>query len=342
MAAPGKVLHVLGMLAKAESTYGTYVAQTTTADGVQLQYADRNVGAMADILYDYDGAIGPSVSVLGQRLRVAPSGKSIEGEFPMRAVPAGVAYSAAIVPSIHTMLKANGFDATVSTGAGTEKWTYTPTPAGTTYGSTSASLYSRGELTTVAGFIGSPKLDFSNPQPPIWTFGMKGIINAMPTDVALPTITYPLQTIAPPLASAILFTMGSLSTNAVVYSGSFDFGRELSPRVGLSGSGAHLGFVPGDFKPQFTITLEATALATTPFTSSTGFDPYQLRDVATQFACSIRFGSTQYNKFTLSFPQAQVIDVKPSNNGPIATVDLTIAAANSTASANDSCSITFD
>jgi hypothetical protein len=341
MSAPAKLLHVIGMLGKEESTYGTFVTMSTTADGIQLQYADRNVAAPLSLEYAYDGDLGPSVGNLGAIQRVSPSGFSVKGDLPTRARPGGAAYSATVTPSIHRILKACGFDATVTTTTSSEKWVYTPSAPGNSYTSLSHALYSRGELWNVSGALGNIKMDFANPAPPIWTYSMMGIAT-LPSDAACPTITYPLATILPPLASSITLTLGSLSTNAVVMSGSFDMQRQLTPRVAVSASGAHLGFVPGDRKPIIKVVLEATALTTTPYTSSTAFDPYNLRDKATSIAASLQFGSTQYNKYKVAFAQAQVVNVVPQNNGPIATVELTLQAYNSSATAADDMSITFD
>lgn len=342
MAAPAKLLHVLGLLAKAESTYGTAVSLSSTADGVQMQFTDRNVGAPFTLDYAFDGDLGPSVGNLGKIQRVAPSGFSVRGEIPTRARPGGAAYSASIVPSIHALLKASGFDATVVTTSSSEKWTYTPTAPGAAFGSVSMELYTRGEKWPVAGGICNAKMEFGTPAPPSWTFDMRGIAT-LPSDVTCPTITYPLQSVLPPLASSITMTLGNLSANAVVMSGSWDMQRQIeNPRVAVSASGAHLGFTPGDRMPIAKVVLEATALTTTPFTSSTAFDPYALRHNGTSFAFALQFGSTQYNRYKINFPQAQVIDVVPNNNGPIATVELTIAAYNSTAVAADDVNIVFD
>lgn len=342
MSAPAKLLHVIGALFKNESTYGSAVALTTTADGLQLQYKDRNVAAPLTIDYAFDGDLGPSVSNLGKVQRVAPSGRSIKGDLPLRVRGGGAAYSSSVVPSLHSVLKACGFDAAVTTTVSSEKWVYTPTAPGNGYGSGTANLYTRGELWSAAGCIGNLKFDAPDPAPPIWMFSMMGIATPLPADGAGPSITYPLQTVQPPLASSITPVFGSFTTNAVVMSSSFDMQRKLDPRVAQSAGGAHLGFVPGDRNPIVKLVLEATSLVTTPYTSSAGFDPYQLRDTGQSFAFSLKYGSTQYNRYTISFPQAQVADVQLQNNGSVATVELTIAAFNSTASSADDMSITFD
>lgn len=343
MAAPAKLLHVLGLLAKEESTYGTFVALATTSDGIQLQYNDNYVAAPFSIDYAFDGDLGPGVATLGTIKRVAPSGRSVKGDLPHRMRPGGAAYSATVVPSGHRLLKASGLDAAVTTTTSAEKWVYTPTAANAAYASLSAELYTRGEKWPVAGILSDFKIEFGNPAPPIWTFMCQGILNALPTDVSAPTITYPLQTVAPPLASSIQLTLGNFtSANAVVMSGSFEFKRTLFPRVALSGASAHLGFVPGDRTPVLKVVLEATALTGSPFTAAAAFDPYNLRDSAQNLAVTLVFGATQYNRYTLAMPQAQVIDVQPGNNGPIATVELTIVPYVSAVQLNDDFTLTFD
>jgi hypothetical protein len=342
MGAPAKLLHIIGLLAKEESTYGTPVSLTTTADGVQLQYKDHKVAAPITIDYAFDGNIGPSVSNLGQTAHVPQAGRSAKGDLPFRTRPAGVAYSSSIVPAGHRLIKGSGFDATVTTGVGTEKWTYTPSAPGVVGTSLTLGLYTRGELWSVAGAVGSLKFDAPDPAPPIWTWGMMGILPNLPTDASAPSITYPLQTIQPLLASSIVLTLGNLSANAVVMSSSFDMQSTYTPRVAQSGGAAHLGFVMEDRKPIMKVVLEATALTTTPFTSASAFDPYNLRESGTTIAASLVFGSVQYFRQKINFPQCQVIDAVPQNNGSIATVELTLAAFNSTASSADDVNIVFD
>lgn len=341
MAQPAKLLHVIGLLAKEEATYGTAVSLTTTADGVQLQYTDRNTGAVMNYKYAFDGDLGPSVSALGQSPNVSPSGLSIEGPLPTRARPAGVAYSATVLPSIHRFLKASGFDATVTTTVGSEKWVYTPTPALNAFTSLTLGLYSRGELATVPGGIMNPSFDFSNPAPPTWSFDTRAI-GVLPSDAAPPAITYPNITVQPPLSQGVSVVIGSFVT-PVVLSGSFAMNRNIdNPRVAVSAAGAHQGFVPGDRKPTVKLVVEATALVGAPYHTSAGLDPYRLRDSANQFAFSIQFGSAQYFRWKLAMAQAQLVDAVLQGNGPTATVELTIQGNNSTPSSADDLSFTFD
>lgn len=342
MAAPAKLLHIIAFLGKEEATYGTAVGLATTADGLQLQYTDRNTATVATMDYAFDGKLGPSIGSLGQQLQVTPSGLSVKASLPTRARGGGAAYSATVVPSLHRLLKTAGFDATVTTTGGSEKWVYTPTAGGGVGTSLCGAAFARGEAWGLQGLLSDLKIDASNPAPPIWTFDAMGLMNGLPIDGAPPAITYPLQTVQPAIAAGLQLALGGFTTNAAVLNWSFALARTLTPRVIQSASGAHLGFVPGDRVPVLTVELEATALVTTPFTSSAGFDPYRLRDTAQVIATSIGVGTVQYNKYNVAMANAQVTNVTPGNNGSVATVKLEITCANSTATSGDDLTITFN
>lgn len=341
MPAPAKRVTILGLLAKPEVTYGTPITLAGASDGILLQYTDRNVGAPATIEYAYDGSLGPSVGSGAQMRRVSPSGRAFKADLPFRMKGAGVAYSASVTPPHHSLLKAAGFDAVGTFTAGTEKWVYTPTPEGSAYTSLSCEMYGRGEKWAASGVIGDLSMDFSDQQPPVWTFGARGIAS-LPVDASVPAITYPALSLLPPLASGVTVTIGSFLT-ATVLSGSFAFGRGVdNARVPISGAASHLGFVPSGRNPIFKTTIEATAFVGTPFHTSSGLDPYSLREAATAIAFALQFGSVQYNKFKLETTAAQLIDVVPNNNGPVAGVELSWLLSASTAVANDDLTITFD
>lgn len=344
MAVPAKVSYILGFLAKSESTYGTFSSPATT-DGVQLQYQDRNLGAPLTYNASFDGDMGPSHGSLGTVQRVAPSGFSATAQWPMRLKGAGAAYSASVVPNAHVFLKSCGLDGTGSFSAGTEKWTYTPTAAGTTYGSHSVEAYAVGEKHQLCGGISQLTLDFNGPQPPIATFDSRYILQADPVDASVPAITYALTSVTPPLATGISFTMGSLSANAIVYGGQFRLTREIdNPRVALTSSGGHLGFVPGGYVAEIDVTLEKMAKTSTPFTAASAFDEFQLWKNATLLsAFSIQFGSTQYNKYKIDFgTRAQVTKFTPAAESPIGKTMLTVRTSVSTPVATDGLTITFD
>lgn len=341
MPAPAKLTQIAGLLGKEETTYGTAVSLTTTADGIQMQFDNRDMPWIT-LNYVYDGDLGPSVGNLGTVLRSAKAGQSASFEVPTRAKAAGTAYSASVVPSIHRLLKASGFDAAATTTASSEKWTYTPTAPGTTYTSLSAELYGRGEKVPMAGVLCDWSFDAPNAGPPLHRFAMQGILSAAISDVTTPSITYPLTAIQAAVAQNATFVVGNLTANAVVKSCAFAMNREVTPRAALTGTAGHLGFVPRGFAPELRLVLESMALTTTPFTGASAFDPYQLEANGTSFACSVQFGSTQYNRWKVSFPQAQVIAIAPQVVDGVACMELTIRAHTSTPIANDAITVLFD
>jgi len=341
MAAPAKLVQIMGFLGKEEATYGTAIAVTTTADGIQLQYENRDY-PWASIEYAFDGDLGPSVGNLGTVLRAAQGGQSVKFEAVTRAKGAGAAYSATVVPSIHRLLKAAGFDAASVTTASSEKWTYTPTGPGTTYTSLTTELYGRGEKFPCVGMISDWSFDFTNQAPPIHKFTLSGLLNSAVVDVATPTITYPLTSIQAPLAQNVSLTLGSLTTNAVILSGSFTLGREILARSVLSGTAGHLGFIPRGIMPDVKVVLEATALVGSPYTGASAFDPYLLQSTGQNFAFTVQFGATQYFRWKLVSAQAQVTAAAPTVVNGIACWELTIRPYTSTPVANDAFTIVFD
>ncbi len=334
MPAPAKVLHVLGLLAKVEATYGTGVALSTATDGVLMQFADKAVGAPVALGYANDGVMGPSASSLVMSPRTGPTGRSLSGDIPMRFRGPGTTFTTAVFPSIHGFLQAAGFTPSLSTGA----YTYAPTAAGTGYLSQSLAMYARGELWPAIGCLSNLQFAFPDAKPALFTFPTRGISSALPTDVTAPLITYPsLPSV--PLGVGMLFTFGSF-TAGTVYSGSFDLQRDLeTARVALTQSGGHLGFVPGMRNAMLKVVVEQTAFVTaTPWQSATAFNPYALREAALQNTLQLKFTDPNYtvgNSIALTSPKAQLVDAVPGNNGMVPTVELTFEFKESAEGAND-------
>jgi hypothetical protein len=174
MGAVAKFFHVMALLAKAESTYGTGVALSAATDAIKMFNKDRK-GAPLRYAYLYDGANGPTIGALGQRKRIAPSGLSLRGPLPFQFKGPGVAYSASVVSSLHTLLKAAGYTATLDSTAAAEKYTYAPTASDQMGTSLSAELYARGQKASAVGVIGSIKCDAPDLSPPTWMFDFNGI-----------------------------------------------------------------------------------------------------------------------------------------------------------------------
>lgn len=343
MPAAAKLINVLGALAKIETTYGTSVALATTSDGLLLSYPDRNVGAPLTIDYAFDGRVGVNPGNLSELPLSAPGGKSFSGDLPVRFKGAGVAYSASAKPAAaDILLRIAGFTAALSTTTGSESYTYTPATPTSAYESASMDLYARGEKWPLKGVIADWSFTFDTPAPPSHTFAIRGIANGAVTDVTLPSITYPHLTVDPPNANAITLVIGSFTTNAVCYGGSFRLNRQIEPRVALTSSTGHEGFIPGGYAPELTLSVEATAFVGSPYHTSAGLDPILLREAATEITVSVQFGSTQYNKWKLTLSNAQLFNVQPAANGRAATWDLTFKPSSSTPIALDDLSVIFN
>lgn len=329
MPAPSKVLHVLALLGKSEATYGTSVSLTTT-DGILLQYADKNVGAPVTLDYAFDGSMGPSVASLAQSSRVAPSGRALRGDLPMRFRGPNGTYNATTLPSLHLPFLWSGLSASIASGS----IVYTPVAGGTSYGSGTIEMYARGEKWVGSGIIMNPSFTLDGPAPALWSFATRGIAHALPTDTAAPAVTYPTLPVVP-LASGSTFSFGSFTT-AYVYSGGWDMGRDIDggARVPINGGGQHLGFVPGARNPVLKVVIEAPA--------SSVYDLYAIREAATKVSGLYRTaaGTTVGGSIALAGSAWQLIDIVPQNNGPTATVELSIGMSPTTDGGNDDFSIT--
>jgi hypothetical protein len=340
MPAVAKTINVLGAIGKLETTYGTAVSLATT-DGVLLSYADRNVGAPVTVEYAFDGHVGINPGNMGNLPLSAPGGKSFRGDLPMRLKGAGAAYTASVVPSLaHLMLPICGFDAgTLNTST---SWTYAPLAVTSAYKSATMTLYARGEQYPMKGVVANWAYTFDNPGPPTHTFSIFGYQSSVITDVTLPSITYPNLSVDPPNANGVTLVIGSFTTNAVLYSGSFNLNRSIDPRVALTSGTGHEGFVPGGYNPELTLTVAATAFVGSPYHTSAGLDPWLLREAATKITASVQFGSTQFNRWKHTFSNAQLFRVTPTAVGREACYELVFRPSASTPIALDDMSVLFD
>lgn len=343
MPVAAKLINVLGALAKIETAYATSIALATTSDGLLLSYPDRNVGAPLTINYAFDGKVGVNPGNLSDLPLSQPGGKSFTGDLPVRFKGYGSAYSASNKPALaDILLTISGMTGTLSTVSAATLYTYAPSSVTAAYKSASMALYARGELWPLKGVVADWSFTFDNPGPPTHTFSISGIANGDVTDATLPSITYPSNTVDPPSANGITMVIGSFTTNAVVYGGSFRLNRTIEPRVALTSGTGHEGFVPGGYSPEFTVTVEDTAFVGSPYHTSAGLDPILLREAATKISVSVQFGSTQYNRWKLSLSNAQLYNVQPSANGRAACWDLTFKPSASTPIALDDFTVVFD
>lgn len=332
-------------MGKIETTYGTPIALSAAADGILLDdFADVDV---SEFLNDGVRANAPGGT---PRRRVKPSGRIGKINAVAKAYGGGAAYSATVVPSIHTLLRVCGLEAAVTLTGGSEKWTYTPEIGPTGLDSGTFEYYEGGQKYPIAGAYSSFGVGVDGPDVPAWDFDLLGL-GTTPTDAALPTISggYPPATRLPPKAESVALTLG-LFTAGIVRSFKFNYGREHgAARANINGATGHAGYTPGAHNPTMEITLEQVALHTSsPWTTSTAINPYALKDDGQLIVCSIAVGSLQYNRWkifagaTAAALQAQVVNVTDEKDGPTRLWTITLEFKPSTDLLMDSFAVVFD
>lgn len=340
MAAP-KQRTKFGFMAAVEAAYGVAETLATADDGVLLMEPP-----IPDTEYLYDGARGRAPGTAGRQTDATPAGLGFTCETVLQAHGAATAYSASDVPpGIHQMLQSAGMQATGDFTGGSEKYTYAPESGPTGYSSITVEAYINGEKHPGRGCYSTFTITGDGVAAPSWAFELSGI-GTLPTDAAVPTITsYPAAANLPPKAQNISLSIGSGTpfTGGVVRSFTFTLNRELSSRLDANSTDGHAGFTPGPRDPQLEIVIEQVARATsTPYYTATTIDPDILQSLKTQLAVSFTVGSTQYERWTLTLPQAQIVEVEDGEDGATALWTITFSAKVSAGSADDDFNIVFD
>jgi hypothetical protein len=165
---------------------------------------------------------------------------------------------------------------------------------------------------------------FTGMGPAVWTFDTIGILDDQPDDAAKPSITYPAATLAEPVSAGVVLTIGSW-TAIQLKSGSFNDNRSIdNVSNDLTLAGGLLGFTPWGWTPELRTVVAATALVATPFHTSGGLDPFRLQAAGTPVALEINFGAVAAdgNHVRIKSTSAQLVDIIPANEGPVATWEL--------------------
>ena len=338
MSAP-KLITTFGVLAKYESTYNAGGTAAAAADGIQVC-----ANPIVAVNYAHDGKRPhpPGTSSAGLT-RVAPSGRYASGQFKIQSKGAGAPYSSSVVPrDVDVLLRACGFGRTIVTTGGSESVTYAPVSGaqtGNAFQSAFLNVYGKAELYVINGLYADLTIDLLGPQPVEFTFDWDGTMTTDVADATLPAITY-APTLLPPKSTNVAFTLGAF-TSGLIRKAQLKLNRKRTPRVNINASG-HAGWSLGDRDPMLTVTVESMALPSTPYNASTAIDPYKLRDLATSLALSMTIGSVQYNRFTISSGNAQIVDVKEVEDGASACWELSIDLSASNASAEDDISIAYN
>lgn len=319
-----------GLLVKPEASYGAGGTPSASTDGVLvLERPSVEIDWAADGKRRGEG--GPMSHGIK---RVPKSGAFAQLAAICEAHGYGAAYSATNVPNIHDLAIAAGLAAEVDTTEDSETVTYTP---GTAV-SAVVEAYERAQKFILKGVYADLNISADAGAVPVWEFPLVGI-PTLPTDLAVPTITYP--TVQPPIAEGLTLSIGDFAS-AVVRSFEFALNRENTPRLDANAAAGHGGYSIGGINPTLEVLCEATALQTTPFHGAAGLDPYQLAEAATAIAVSLTVGATQYNKWTLSGTAAQLVDVADDEDGASAIWTLVFELNPTTSGGKDNLSILFD
>lgn len=325
-----KQVTLFGLLGDVEPSYGTGTPGTLSpaTDGILLMEP-------AILTPDYidDGERGLQPGAAGQMIRSFKSG--LFSEFTPRVAMrgAGVAYSASVVPpDLHTFLLISGHQGTVDTTPASEKWTYVPESGPTGFDSGFFRGYSRGQAYDMLGGYGSMMFHAEDVSAMFFEPTVTGFMT-LPTDVALPAITYVNAALKPPKFINVALNLNGVSSGWKVRSFSFTQNRELSPRADGSGAG-HSGYTPGRRTPTIELVVEARALST--------FNLFSLADQSTTMLLTFTCGSAQYNRMTFTANNFQITEAEDDEDGATALWSITGICAASTPIANDDYEIVFD
>lgn len=328
---------IFGLTGKLETSYGAGGAPSAATDGILLESLPQ-----ITIAAGFDGSRPAPAGTMGTQRRVPPNGISASLPVAVAIRGAGAAYSASVVPSIHTLLRICGFDDTLTSTPGSEKHFYTPTPGPVGYGSGVFNAYARGELWPITAAYADWSIAGDSTGVAVFTATISALLGAIADQITPPVITYSLAAVVPPTCvGANIFTLG-LFTNANLLKWSVKGARKISPRL-RQVAGGHAGFAIGDRAPTLDVTYETPALAANPFHAASTIDPYNLFYAATQLAWALQIGSVQYNRCKISGPAAQIMAPPQINeDGDSVVTNLSLQINPSAANLNDDVSFTFD
>lgn len=333
MAATEKVVTLFGLRGLAEGSYAGSTFPLTSPDPILMTEPVE-----AEISYAHGGERGQQPGAGGQLQRTAKSGRAVAFPYSVEGRGSGAAYSSStpVTPQdVHLGFLISGHAATHVDTPGSETVTYAPESSG--FDSGAFEGFAREEEIRVEGAYATMSFEAEAGGHGIFTFEVQGLLDALPSDAVLPSLSYQNPSTQPPKIENIALDINGV-TGWVVRSISFEQNRALHARADANATAtsvAHAGFTPGRVEPSLTIVVEARALAT--------FNAYSLAEASTKMsALTLQIGATQYNKYKLTAAQAQLVNVTPDSDGDTALWELEFMLAASTPVANDWYSWLFD
>ena len=305
--------------------YGQGGALVAANDGFHVHQRPEVTAA-----HQHDGTReGEAPGTGGTQRRDRRSGRSASTSLVHRVRPPFSAYSASVFSTVHRPLRIAGMLATLTATGGAEKWTYTPITDGT-FESGVLEVYNGGEKDILRGaYISRVQITSAGLVVPEWTFDVQGIAPVLPTDVAVPAITYPNASEGSagiPKAAGMIFTLAAGGQTFTFKSREFTFvyERDIEPRMSQTGgpgyNGAHAGFQLGNRRVSLEVLYEAVALTTSgPWvnTAANTVNPHALFEDSEAVTLALQIGTSQYYRWKINGTTSQMTDNQKDRAGAI-------------------------
>jgi hypothetical protein len=326
----------LAVLGRIQAAIGTAESLSASTDALLPYVEDGGPAAPEALEYASDGSTGRGAAQMVGALRIRPTGAFRQGQFRCLPRGRGATYSASVFPpnEIHRMMLISGFDATFSASPSAQILYSLTAPD--TYGAVmTLQQWAQGSLYTQRDVIANWSFEASGLGVPIFNFDWRGVVDTMPTDGSFPAITVDADSVQPFPTVAVVGELGTFTTGQIRRV-SFNMNRTVdTARVAQNATGGHAGFVRGGINPTFEIEIERPARS--------GYDPETIRNTAATAAILYRVNpSVAFNRFSLSMPAAQLVNVQPGADGAIPTIALTYEAKPTTRLSNDSVSVLWN
>ena len=285
-----KLVDVFGLMVKAESAYKGGGAMVLADDGVEL--FEPVEMSLAPI---HTGERGNNPATGATRTK-APA-VAFAGEWSPRFEfrgPGAAPSASVFAKDIHTYLRASGHKATLTAGT---KWDYAPASSQADMVSAVAELYAREQKYLAVGCYADMELSVDQDAGVFFVFPTKGVVDADPTDVAVPAIIYP--TLVGPRAVNVALNVGAVALVGV-RSMKLTGGRTVFVRKDLNATG-HGGFgLSVKRQPRLEVMVESSALAT--------YNPYADHRAATPRALAFTVGTAAFNRLKFAATNAQLVE----------------------------------
>ena len=316
----------VSLLAKVEGTYGTD-ATPGAADGFW------GVAGSAPSLVKQDNNLDNVArgGVLSKMQPAAPGPRhwKVSCQIPLRG--AGAAYSTSVKPKISALMRACGFQETVTATPGVEKVEYKPRSTG--FESISFYYYLDGLLYKLLGARGSVNFVLKAGGLCMAEFALEGLY-ADPTDASIVFPTGEPTTLPAPTFLSSAFQIGSENYAAAIESINVDMKNTLFAAPDSTKADGVGGIYLLDRNPDGSFNPEAALAATFNFYSK--WKAQTLQDM------SFQVGADQYNRVKFSVPEAALTDIQPQDRSGLAAFQIPFKAVSSSANGDDEVVVTFD